>query len=403
MEARLQTAFDRIHPGWKKIFTSTSTELKIALAKTIFEENITPNIEDIFNAFIVDPQQIQVIIIGQDPYPRDGDAYGFSFAMSPISKALPASLRNILSAVFDSKELPPNFDTSLMNWVTQGVLLLNASLTTIIGKSKVHSNYWHLWVSKIIKQLIITFQGIHFFLWGQDAQQMVPPGIEPKHQIHTWTHPSPLADNKIAEEKRFINCNHFNATKNINWNYSPDCIEVYTDGAVELHKKASYGIYWKNASVSISGRVLPQLYELTESGKKIVAKPDTSKEPTSQRGEYLAMCYALLLVKEHFLIANSKRKKVIITDSANTKGILTEWTKKPTEKYGNSDLVTIMRNIYAELKDSIEIHHVLSHNKDSKNPYNEGNNMADKLASMALEFEDFKPRINSKININILC
>ena len=77
------------------------------------------------------------------------------------------------------------------------------------------------------------------------------------------------------------------------------------------------------------------------------------------KGVNIWLCYALWL--KHFL---NLKHITIITDSANTKGLLTEWTKK-TEKYKNPDLVHIMRDLYGTGKD-IEIEHIYSHEEKTK-------------------------------------
>lgn len=53
-----------------------------------------PKNEDIFNVFEMPLQNIKVVILGQDPYPTEGNAIGYAFAVNEdINK--PASLRII--------------------------------------------------------------------------------------------------------------------------------------------------------------------------------------------------------------------------------------------------------------------------------------------------------------------
>lgn len=99
------------------------------------------------------------MIIGQDPYPEYGRADGMAFSFGNKEPASD-SLKNIFSRI---EELGiNNLNTSLEKWRSQGVLLLNASLTLKKGKNdsiqkklrKEHLDSWIPFINYIIKQLI---------------------------------------------------------------------------------------------------------------------------------------------------------------------------------------------------------------------------------------------------------
>ena len=46
----------------------------------------------------VRPDDIKVVLVGQDPYPTVGNANGLAFSVSPGTK-VPASLRNVFAAL----------------------------------------------------------------------------------------------------------------------------------------------------------------------------------------------------------------------------------------------------------------------------------------------------------------
>ncbi|MFZ9055208.1 MAG: uracil-DNA glycosylase family protein, partial [Flavobacteriales bacterium] len=83
---------------------------------------------------LVAPEDVKVIICGQDPYHGAGQAHGLAFSVAP-GIAHPPSLRNILRELTDDLQEPwPlqwDFDADgvLANWAREGVLLLNDVLT----------------------------------------------------------------------------------------------------------------------------------------------------------------------------------------------------------------------------------------------------------------------------------
>ena len=60
---------------------------------------IYPPKDEIFNAFnLCDYKNIKVIILGQDPYPNEGQANGLCFSVKS-GVTIPASLRNIFKEI----------------------------------------------------------------------------------------------------------------------------------------------------------------------------------------------------------------------------------------------------------------------------------------------------------------
>lgn len=371
-----------VHPEWLNIFKSHQDELKKALEvlKEVDDiKNITPPVDRIFATFSINPYDIKVVIIGQDPYPGKHDANGLSF--SSDAKTMPKSFINIAKCLTQK-----GYDirtADLRSWLFQGIMLLNMSLTTIVDKRGAHTSKWKDFITNIITDLTTRVEGIHFMLWGNDAKA-IKPYIKGNQHIHEWTHPSPMIDNKLPIDKRFEHCDNFDTIEGINWSTKNETI-IYTDGAVVLHKKAGYAVYIPEL-LRLYGRVEDAEYLYTDD--ILHTKEHTSKEPTSQRGEYLAIINALYIIKRLDL-----RNVILVTDSLNAKGIITEWTKN-TEKYLNSDLVYIMRLLYNQLSNQVEIVHTKSHNKDKASPYNKGNTIVDRIARYALTLPDFDKRID---------
>lgn len=144
----------------------------------------------------VSPQQVRVAILGQDPYHGEDhgiqQAHGLSFSV-PDGVRPPPSLRNIL------KELADDLGTSsavsggnLSAWADQGVLLLNASLTTRGGQAGAHVKHWQPFTQLLMTHLGAQKQPTVFMLWGADAQKHRAT-IAAHHAVISSVHPSPLS------------------------------------------------------------------------------------------------------------------------------------------------------------------------------------------------------------------
>src|SRR5690606_10520234 len=73
----------------------------------------------------ISPEDVQVVILGQDPYHGPNQAQGLAFSV-PDDCRIPPSLRNMFAEL--SREYPDGFTrqrNSLIRWAKRGVLLLN--------------------------------------------------------------------------------------------------------------------------------------------------------------------------------------------------------------------------------------------------------------------------------------
>jgi uracil-DNA glycosylase len=144
----------------------------------------------------VSPDQVRVVILGQDPYHGDDhgiqQAHGLAFSV-PDGVRPPPSLRNILKEM--QSDLGKHSSVSggnLSAWAEQGVLLLNASLTTRGGKAGVHAKQWHRFTQTLIDYLGRRPDPLVFILWGGHAQKH-KKDIAPHHVVIESAHPSPLS------------------------------------------------------------------------------------------------------------------------------------------------------------------------------------------------------------------
>ncbi len=210
--AALATEFEQ--PYFQGITAFLKKEL--AAGKTIYPPG--PLIFNAFNTTSFD--KVKVVILGQDPYIKPGEAMGLSFSV-PKGVAIPPSLRNIYKELETDIgcEIPKHGD--LTKWAEQGVFLLNAALTVEQGNSNSHAKIgWHTFTDAVIKTLSEKRDGLVFMLWGNFAKQKAA-FIDPfKHLVLEAAHPSPLAGGAFNGCAHFSKANEFlenNGESPIQW------------------------------------------------------------------------------------------------------------------------------------------------------------------------------------------
>lgn len=157
------------------------------------------------------PEQVRVVILGQDPYHGRGQAEGLAFSVAP-GVPLPPSLRNIFKELQrDLGTPPPSFPQpggSLVRWATHGVLLLNTCLTVEEGQAASHSGRgWEVLTDAVIRQVAAGDRPVVFMLWGSHAQSKRALIDASRHRVLIANHPSPLS--ALRPPRPFIGCGHF--------------------------------------------------------------------------------------------------------------------------------------------------------------------------------------------------
>lgn len=118
------------------------------------------------------PEQVKVIIIGQDPYHGERQANGLAFSVRPGVR-VPPSLRNIFKELHDDLALPLPTQGNLELWAHQGVLLLNASLSVKRGCANSHKNLgWRVVTEAILRCALVQKQPKVVCCWGNFANEM---------------------------------------------------------------------------------------------------------------------------------------------------------------------------------------------------------------------------------------
>jgi len=157
------------------------------------------------------PEEVRVVILGQDPYHGRGQAEGLAFSVAP-GVALPPSLRNIFKELQrDLGTPPPPFPDpggSLVKWATHGVLLLNTCLTVEEAQPASHSGRgWEVLTDAVIRHVSDGPRPVIFMLWGSHAQTKRALIDVGRHKVLMSNHPSPLS--ALRPPVPFIGCGHF--------------------------------------------------------------------------------------------------------------------------------------------------------------------------------------------------
>ena len=222
----IASAVNTLNPKWKALLSkelqssSFQNLQKFLLQQT---EEIYPSVENIFNTYnLIDPENIKVVILGQDPYHDVDQAHGLAFSVEKVKK-LPPSLKNIFKELADDLQTPLRSDGNLGSWAEQGVFLLNAVLTVTAHQANSHQNQgWEVFTDATIKLISESCEHVVFILWGGSARKKLSLIDQKKHHVLTSSHPSPLSVYRgFWESKPFSQANTYLkkcAKSIIDWN-----------------------------------------------------------------------------------------------------------------------------------------------------------------------------------------
>jgi uracil-DNA glycosylase len=168
---------------------------------------VYPPLDDLFAALArCDRPHARVLILGQDPYHKEGQAHGLSFSVRP-GVAVPPSLRNVYKEIREDLGVNPPPNGDLTGWAAQGVLLLNAVLTVRSGKPASHGGKgWEHLTDAAIHALNDAPTRVVFLLWGAYARQKAVLVTNPQHVVIEAGHPSPM------NPRGFLGTRPFSAT-----------------------------------------------------------------------------------------------------------------------------------------------------------------------------------------------
>ena len=191
-----------IHPSWKAALREEFekpyfTDLISFVKEEYHKYTCYPPGKQIFKAFdLCALDEVEVVILGQDPYHGQGQANGLCFSVND-GISMPPSLVNIFKEIEKDLDKPFPKTGNLERWAQQGVLLLNATLTVRAHAAGSHqSKGWEQFTDKVIEVISQECDNVVFLLWGGYAKKKQKLIDETKHLVLTSGHPSPLSANR---------------------------------------------------------------------------------------------------------------------------------------------------------------------------------------------------------------
>jgi uracil-DNA glycosylase len=180
-------------------------QLRRFLKEEYGSRTIYPDMYHIFDALkLTPPENVKVVILGQDPYHGPNQAHGLAFSVQK-DVAVPPSLQNIYTELSADIHCPRQTTGDLTPWAKQGVLLLNTCLTVRAGAANSHSGKgWERLTDAIIRRCNELDHPVVFLLWGSPARAKKVMITNPQHLILEAPHPSPL-----SAYRGFFGCRHF--------------------------------------------------------------------------------------------------------------------------------------------------------------------------------------------------
>ena len=162
---------------------------------------LCPPLATVWRAFeLTQPSEVRVVLLGQDPYHGAGQAHGLAFSVADQALSMPPSLRNMFKERSTDLQVAADRPTDLTDWAKQGVLMLNASLTTELGAAGAHQDLgWECLVQTALLNLMQSQHELVWILWGKPAQTLHARLLKqlessrPLDAVIASPHPSPLS------------------------------------------------------------------------------------------------------------------------------------------------------------------------------------------------------------------
>lgn len=160
--------------------------------------HFTPRIKQLFRAFEECPyKDLKVIFLMQDPYPHlmNGVTVADGIPMScSNTQVIQPSLKYVFQEI-ESQMYPEggyDRDLDLKRWSNQGILLLNAAMTTTVGKTGTHYGIWQPFIVYVLDYLGWNNPGLIYAFLGKKAQEYMG-GMPSNNWKFTASHPASAA------------------------------------------------------------------------------------------------------------------------------------------------------------------------------------------------------------------
>ncbi len=158
------------------------------------QATVFPPEDEVFSALRLTPyENVNVLLLGQDPYHDNNQAHGLCFSVRPGIKP-PPSLVNMYKELREDVGFRIPNNGYLVPWAKQGMLLLNAVLTVRAHTPNSHKNQgWEKFTDAVISVVNEKRDPVIFILWGGYAQKKMNLIDTTRHTVIQSAHPSPLS------------------------------------------------------------------------------------------------------------------------------------------------------------------------------------------------------------------
>lgn len=188
-----------IHESWHAHIAQFDSKLNLD-AMYSSSDVIFPPQECVFRAFELPAEEVRVVLVGQDPYHKRGQAHGLSFSVERGVVA-PPSVRNMFKEIcieFPEREYTFGRNGDLTPWFyREKIMLLNAALTVKEGKAGSMGTFWKKtgFIRKTLEYIDQRNNKCVFLLLGNFAKSLsefIPNAVE-RGRVVEGVHPSPLS------------------------------------------------------------------------------------------------------------------------------------------------------------------------------------------------------------------
>lgn len=129
--------------------------------------DVTPDFDKTFKAFELCPyEKLKVVVLTNNSYEK---------AMHGVALSGKGEYDILSQVMFQAKEfqdfIDKDFNTTLVKWSRQGVLMLNCDLTSIKGQTRVHLELWKPFIEYVMKILAEYNTGIIYVTLGKYAER----------------------------------------------------------------------------------------------------------------------------------------------------------------------------------------------------------------------------------------
>lgn len=202
-----QVALAELVPsGWRDALRGELADPSFAALATFLEQEerearVFPPRSRLFAALELTPlEAVKVVLLGQDPYPTEGNANGLAFSVNPGVK-LPASLRNLFAGLRLDVGVPEPASGDLSAWASRGVLLLNTVLSVREGQPNSHRRRgWEGVTTGVLRRVSEREERVVFLCLGKQAEAVALRFVDRgRHELIVAPHPSPLNGRAFVE------------------------------------------------------------------------------------------------------------------------------------------------------------------------------------------------------------